>query len=56
MPFVWERQTRPAIDAIVARGEGSARAVVVGNAGSGKSTTLRELQRLLLERKRTRAW
>jgi DNA-binding CsgD family transcriptional regulator/energy-coupling factor transporter ATP-binding protein EcfA2 len=50
--YVWERQTRPAVEAIAARGEDSTRALLVGSAGSGKSMTLRRLHRLLLERKR----
>ncbi|WP_314508030.1 LuxR C-terminal-related transcriptional regulator [uncultured Microbacterium sp.] len=45
--FIWERQGRPVMDAIAAPDAGPARAVVVGNAGSGKSTMLRELHRLL---------
>lgn len=49
-PLVWERQLRPAVDAIaVAPWAGSARAMVVGNAGSGKSTMLRHLHRILAE-------
>ncbi len=48
-PFIWERQARPAMESIVAPGASPARAVVVGNAGSGKSTMLRELHRLLLD-------
>ena len=50
--YVWERQTQPAVEAIAARREGAARALLVGNAGSGKSITLRRLHRLLLERER----
>ncbi len=48
-PFIWERQARPAMESIAAAGALPARAVVVGNAGSGKSTMLRELHRLLLD-------
>ncbi len=49
-PFIWERQARPVMEAIaVDSSRGPARAVVVGNAGSGKSTMLRELHRLLAE-------
>ncbi|SFR94758.1 DNA-binding transcriptional regulator, CsgD family [Microbacterium sp. cf046] len=44
--YIWERQVRPVMDAISAPAAGPARAVVVGNAGSGKSTMLRELHRL----------
>ena len=47
--YIWERQARPAIEAIAAD-TGPVRALIVGNAGSGKSTTLRELQRLLSAR------
>ena len=47
--FIWERQARPVMDAIAAPDAGPARAVVVGNAGSGKSTMLRELHRLLAD-------
>ncbi|MFD4420537.1 LuxR C-terminal-related transcriptional regulator [Agromyces sp. NPDC058484] len=47
--FVWERQMRPAVDSIVAPGVGPTRAMVVGNAGSGKSTVLRHLHRKLAE-------
>ncbi|HET6672744.1 MAG TPA: LuxR C-terminal-related transcriptional regulator [Agromyces sp.] len=50
--FVWERQMRPAVDAIVAPGIRPTRAMVVGNAGSGKSTVLRHLQRKLAEHDR----
>ncbi|WP_157007335.1 LuxR C-terminal-related transcriptional regulator [Agromyces laixinhei] len=46
-PFVWERQVRPAVDAIVAPWAEFPRAIVVGNAGSGKSTVLRHLHRKL---------
>lgn len=48
-PFAWERQLRPAVDAIVSPWAGSARAMVVGNAGSGKSTVLRHLHRMLAD-------
>ena len=47
--YIWERQARPVMDAIAAPDAGPARAVVMGNAGSGKSTVLRELHRLLAE-------
>jgi DNA-binding CsgD family transcriptional regulator len=50
--FVWERQMRPAVDAIATPGVGPARAMVVGNAGSGKSTVLRHLHRKLAEHDR----
>ena len=47
-PHIWERQARPVMDAIAFDSDvGPARAVVMGNAGSGKSTVLRELHRLL---------
>jgi DNA-binding CsgD family transcriptional regulator/energy-coupling factor transporter ATP-binding protein EcfA2 len=46
--FIWERQARPVMDAIAFDSHfGPARAVVMGNAGSGKSTVIRELHRLL---------
>lgn len=45
--FAWERQLRPALDAI--DGGGASRALVVGIAGSGKSRMLRHLQRVLRE-------
>ena len=49
-PYIWERQARPVMDAIAfASDSGPARAVVMGNAGSGKSTMLRELHRLLAD-------
>ncbi|MFC9559785.1 LuxR C-terminal-related transcriptional regulator [Agromyces sp. NPDC056965] len=48
-PFAWERQLRPAVDAIAAPWAGSARVMVVGNAGSGKSTALRHLHRMLAD-------
>ena len=47
--FIWERQARPVMDAIAAPDAGPPRAVVMGNAGSGKSTMLRELHRLLAD-------
>ena len=53
-PFIWERQARPVMDAIAVAGRRPARAVVVGNAGSGKSTMLRELHRLLADHTRRR--
>lgn len=46
--YIWERQARPALQSIVQSGAG-ARALIVGNAGSGKSTMLRALHRLLAE-------
>ncbi|MGO2684222.1 LuxR C-terminal-related transcriptional regulator [Microbacterium sp.] len=46
---VWEHQIGPALDAIL---DAAPRAVVVGNAGSGKSATLRRLHDLLVERSR----
>lgn len=50
-PHIWERQARPVLDAIAAASDlEPTRAVVVGNAGSGKSTMLRELHRLLADR------
>ena len=42
--FAWERRMRPAIDAIR---DAAPRALLVGNAGSGKSTALRRLRDLL---------
>jgi DNA-binding CsgD family transcriptional regulator/energy-coupling factor transporter ATP-binding protein EcfA2 len=49
-PYIWERQARPVMEAIAfASDSGPARAVVMGNAGSGKSTMLRELHRLLAD-------
>jgi DNA-binding CsgD family transcriptional regulator len=49
--YIWERQARPVMDAIASASDiGPARAVVMGNAGSGKSTVLRELHRLLADR------
>ncbi|GAA3203990.1 helix-turn-helix transcriptional regulator [Microbacterium terregens] len=48
--FIWERQARPVMESIATAGDSPARAVVVGNAGSGKSTMLRELHRLLADR------
>jgi DNA-binding CsgD family transcriptional regulator len=50
-PFVWERHIRSALDA-VASPSVLARAFVVGNAGSGKSSTLRHLHQLLRARER----
>ncbi|MBF0673084.1 MAG: helix-turn-helix transcriptional regulator [Salinibacterium sp.] len=50
-PFVWERHIRPALDAVAAPAA-LARAYVVGNAGSGKSSTLRHLHQLLQARER----
>lgn len=46
---VWEQQIGPALDAIL---DAAPRAVIVGNAGSGKSATLRRLHDLLVERSR----
>lgn len=50
-PFVWERHIRSALDAVAAP-SALARAYVVGNAGSGKSATLRHLHQLLRARER----
>ncbi|GAB3606569.1 isoniazid response ATPase/transcriptional regulator IniR [Conyzicola nivalis] len=50
-PFVWERHIRTALDAVAAPTT-LARAYVVGNAGSGKSSTLRHLYQLLQARER----
>ncbi|MCR2764170.1 helix-turn-helix transcriptional regulator [Microbacterium sp. zg.B48] len=47
--FIWERQARPVMESIASAGDSPARAFVVGNAGSGKSTMLRELHRLLAD-------
>ncbi|KDA06406.1 LuxR family transcriptional regulator [Microbacterium sp. CH12i] len=49
-PFVWARQIRSAIDAVIEIAP--PRALVVGNAGSGKSATLRHLQGLLTAHER----
>jgi DNA-binding CsgD family transcriptional regulator len=50
-PFIWERQARPVMEALAAASDsGPTRAVVTGNAGSGKSTMLRELHRMLADR------
>ncbi len=46
---IWGRQTRPTLEALADAGSG-ARTVIVGNAGSGKSTVLRALRRLLEDR------
>lgn len=51
-PFLWERQTRAAFDAIVVPAGSPVRALLIGNAGSGKSCTLRRLQSLLAEQGR----
>lgn len=48
-PFVWERQLRPAVDAVIADEAGAPRAVVMGNAGSGKTALLHHLRRLLTD-------
>jgi DNA-binding CsgD family transcriptional regulator len=50
-PFVWERHIRSALDAVAAP-SALARAYIVGNAGSGKSSTLRHLHQLLQARER----
>ena len=50
-PFVWERHIASALDAVAAP-SALARAFVVGNAGSGKSSTLRHLHQLLQTRER----
>jgi len=47
--FIWERQLRPALDAITHQPDAPTRALLVGNAGSGKSASLRRLHRVLLE-------
>jgi DNA-binding CsgD family transcriptional regulator/energy-coupling factor transporter ATP-binding protein EcfA2 len=50
-PHLWERQARPVLEAIAAASDlEPTRVVVVGNAGSGKSTMLRELHRILADR------
>ncbi|WP_448711055.1 LuxR C-terminal-related transcriptional regulator [Microbacterium profundi] len=49
VPFVWEHLISPAVDAVA---DVAPRSVVVGNAGSGKSATLRHLHALLTERSR----
>lgn len=46
---IWGRQTRPTLEALADAGP-AARTVIVGNAGSGKSTILRALQRILTDR------
>lgn len=51
-PFLWDRQLRPAIDSMVAHPASPPRALVVGNAGSGKSSTLRHLHEVLRELER----
>jgi len=48
-PFVWAHQIRSAVDTVTSA---TPRAMVVGNAGSGKSSTLRHLHSLLLEHNR----
>lgn len=47
--FIWERQLRPALDAITDQPDAPTRALLVGNAGSGKSASLRRLHSVLLE-------
>ncbi|MGP6170841.1 LuxR C-terminal-related transcriptional regulator [Microbacterium sp. A204] len=49
LPALWEHMIGPALEAI---DDSAPRALVVGNAGSGKSTTLRHLHSLLTERAR----
>lgn len=51
--YLWERQARPALDAIVDP-DRVARGVITGGTGSGKTTVLREIARLLSEQQR--AW
>lgn len=46
---IWARLIRPAVDAV---SDAAPRALVVGNAGSGKSATLRHLHALLTENRR----
>ncbi|WP_300267536.1 LuxR family transcriptional regulator [Microbacterium sp.] len=46
VPFLWMHQIRSVIDAAAER---TPRAVLVGNAGSGKSSTLRHLHTVLVE-------
>lgn len=48
-PFVWAHQIRSAVDAVTSA---TPRTVVVGNAGSGKSSTLRHLHSLLVDHDR----
>lgn len=48
-PHVWEHLISPVVEAVV---DAAPRSVVVGNAGSGKSATLRYLHALLTERSR----
>lgn len=48
-PHIWEHLISPAVDAVA---DIAPRSVVVGNAGSGKSVTLRHLHTLLTERSR----
>lgn len=47
--FIWERQLRPVLDAIIDQPHAPPRALLVGNAGSGKSASLRRLRDVLLE-------
>lgn len=49
LPNVWARLISPAVDAVA---DAAPRALVVGNAGSGKSATLRHLHTLLTENRR----
>lgn len=48
-PNIWARLISPAVDAV---SDAAPRALVVGNAGSGKSATLRHLHTLLTESRR----
>ena len=48
-PLTWERQLRPALEAVDLR---TPRAALIGTAGSGKSTGLQHLHDLLVERSR----
>ncbi|CAH0223721.1 LuxR C-terminal-related transcriptional regulator [Microbacterium sp. Bi121] len=48
--FLWNRQLRAVIETIAASPESPPRATLIGNAGSGKSASLRHLRRMLLDR------
>lgn len=48
--FLWDRQLRAAIETIGASSGPPPRAMLIGNAGSGKSESLRHLHRVLLDR------
>ncbi|WP_194420291.1 LuxR C-terminal-related transcriptional regulator [Microbacterium abyssi] len=47
--FLWDRQLRAAIETIGASPGSPPRAMLIGNAGSGKSASLRHLQSVLLD-------